>query len=90
MIIIKRNMVVTERKQTAENNIDEYLPCCQASFNSDGNITLRNYDRSNKDKDEIIILSGSETTALFELFSKIGQKTKISICRSKRSVRGNA
>ncbi len=76
MKIIKRNMIVTERIATANDNIDEYLPYCQASFNSDGNITLRNYDRSGKDKDEIIILSGAETTALFALFSKIGQKNK--------------
>lgn len=69
-------MVVDEQVTTADHNIDEYLPYCQASFNSDGNITLRNYDRSNKDKDEIIILSNSETEALFALFSRIGQKTK--------------
>lgn len=49
---------------------------CQASFNSDGNITLRNYNRQDKDKDEIIILSRHETNALFALFSKIGQKNK--------------
>lgn len=71
MIRIKRSIVVTE-----ENNNNEYLPYCQASFNSDGNITLRNHDGRNKDKDEIIILSGTETTALFALFSKIGQKNK--------------
>lgn len=76
MKIIKRKMVVEEQVTIADHNIDEYLPHCQASFNSDGNITLRNYDRSNKDKDEIIILSKSETEALFALFSKIGQKNK--------------
>ncbi len=62
-----------EQMVIGNDNIDTYLPYCQASFNSDGNITLRNYDRSNKNKDEIIILSQSETTALFELFSKMGQ-----------------
>ena len=61
---------------SAEHNKDEYLPYCQASFNSDGNITLRNYDRSNKSKDEVIILSNTETNALFLLFSKIGQMNK--------------
>ena len=76
MIVIKRNMNVTEAIKTADNNINEYLPYCQASFNSDGNITLRNYDRSDKNKDEIIILSDSETNALFALFSKMGQKYK--------------
>lgn len=74
MIVIKRNMNAEEILKTANNNIDQYLPYCQASFNSDGNITLRNYDRSNKNKDEIIILSDRETDALFALFSKIGQK----------------
>jgi hypothetical protein len=76
MKIIKRKMVAEEQIITANHNLDEYLPHCQASFNSDGNITLRNYDRSNKDKDEIIILSNSETEALFALFSRIGQKNK--------------
>ena len=76
MIVIKRNMNAEEVVKTAENNIDQYLPYCQASFNSDGNITLRNYDNSNKNKDEIIILSHTETNALFALFSKMGQKNK--------------
>ena len=76
MQIIKRIIDVAKTIETAEHNIDEYLPHCQASFNSDGNITLRNYDRSNKNKDEIIILSNTETEALFCLFSKIGQKNK--------------
>lgn len=76
MKIIKRNMQVQNVIETAENNKGEYLPHCQASFSSDGNITLRNYDKRNKEKDEIIILSESETKALFELFSKIGQKFK--------------
>lgn len=76
MQIIKRKMVVEEQITIADHNIDEYLPYCQASFNSDGNITLRNYDRSNKDKDEIIILSNAETEALFLLFNQMGQKNK--------------
>lgn len=75
MIAIKRNMEANEAIKTANSGIDEYLPYCQASFNSDGLITLRNYDRSNKNKDEIIILSESETNVLFELFSKMGVKT---------------
>lgn len=71
MKIIKRKMVADEKIATANDNIDEYLPYCQASFNSDGNITLRNYDRSNKDKDEIIILSKRETEAVVRLFSEL-------------------
>ena len=77
MRIIKRNVSQTaEQIVIGDDNRDTYLPYCQASFNSDGNITLRNYDRSNKDKDEIIILSQSETKAVFELFSKMGQVQK--------------
>lgn len=76
MIIVKRTTNVVENIKTANNNINEYLPYCQASFNSDGNITLRNYDRSDKSKDEIIILSTSETEALFLLFSRLGQKNR--------------
>jgi hypothetical protein len=69
-------MEVKEAIKTANSGMDEYLPYCQASFNSDGCITLRNYDRSNRDKDEIILLSQSETGALFELFEKMGVKLK--------------
>ena len=65
-----------EIAKTANNNLDQYLPHCQASFNSDGRITLRNYDISDKSKDEIIVLSDSETDALFELFSKITAKKR--------------
>ena len=68
--------IPAEQLIIGDDNRDVYLPYCQASFNSDGNITLRNYDRSNKNKDEIIILSNSETKALFELFSKMGEKLK--------------
>lgn len=76
MIHIKRNMITDEAVRTANDNINEYLPYCQASFNSDGNITLRNYDRSDKNKDEIIILSASETNAIFALFNKMMNKSK--------------
>ena len=76
MKVIKRQMITEGTTSTAEHNINEYLPYCQASFNSDGNITLRNYDRSNRNRDEIIILSNSETEALFLLFSRMGQKNR--------------
>ena len=70
---IKRNMTSEQIDLTANNNISEYLPHCQASFNSNGNITLRNYDKSDKNRDEIIILSQSETEALFKLFYEMKQ-----------------
>lgn len=70
MKIIKRSMTVDETVK------DNGFQQCQASFNSDGNITLRNYNSFNKNNDEIIILSSAETEALFKLFSQIGQKNK--------------
>ena len=72
MKIINRKMetsvITTEMSQTAFY--------CQASFNSDGVITLRNYNITNRNCDEIIILSAEETQAIFQLFSKIGRKIK--------------
>lgn len=69
MTIIDREMksevFSTEKSQ---NSLD-----CQASFNSDGVITLRNYNIENgKDSDEIIILSAEETQAIIRLFSRMG------------------
>lgn len=70
MVIIKRE-ILAEKSETNKGNRYAH---CQASLNSDGMITLRNYDDNNSD--EIIILSAKETDALFKLFSKIGQKNK--------------
>lgn len=50
--------------------------CCQAAFNDGGQITLRNYNPHFPEQDEIIVLSGKETEALFLLFSKMGNKFK--------------
>lgn len=71
MKIIKRTMT-SEITQTN----DEYSMSCQASLNSDGGITLRNYYPHDRDRDEILILSDRETQAIFELMRKI--KTKCS------------
>lgn len=60
MIIINRKMQVTE---TVKGNFDR----AQASINSDGRITLRNYSPYDKDADEIMILSDTETRAIFDL-----------------------
>ncbi len=76
MIILKRDMCENSVIKTADNNTNEYLPYCQASFNSDGGITIRNYDRANKNKDEIIILSDTETNAIFRLIKEIKNKFK--------------
>ena len=43
----------------------------QASINSDGCLTLRNYNPNNKNTDEIVIFTREETTALFRLIRKI-------------------
>lgn len=65
MKIIKREMKSTQKDT-------EMTYCrCQASFNSDGNITLRNYDVCDKDKDEILVLSDEETQAIFDLIKKL-------------------
>lgn len=67
MKIIEREMS-TKTTITDKSNNSLY---CQASFNSDGVITLRNYDIHNKNSDEIIILSAEETQAIIELFGKM-------------------
>lgn len=72
MKIIDREMVVKETI-TDKGNTALY---CQASFNSDGNITLRNYNINNKNSDEIIILSAEETQAVVKLFSEISRMTR--------------
>lgn len=70
MVIIERD-ISTKKSETNKGN---RLLYCQASLNSDGQITLRNYD--DYSSDEIIILSTKETNAIFSLFSRIGQKQK--------------
>lgn len=72
MKVIKREMIV---KESNENKNSLHLDC-QASFNSDGVITIRNYNAMNKNDDEIIILSKSETKAILQLFSQIGSIEK--------------
>lgn len=65
MKIIEREM------QTKEHTTKENFDKCQASFNSYGCITIRNYNRYDKDKDEIICLSDKETRAIIDLFRKL-------------------
>lgn len=69
MKLIDREMVAKEQITDKSNT----MCYCQAAINSDGNITLRNYDIHNKNSDEIIILSAEETQAIFELFRVIGK-----------------
>lgn len=67
MKIINREMKVNESITDKSNNSLN----CQASFNSDGVLTLRNYNRWDKNSDEIIIFSREETLAIVELFKAI-------------------
>lgn len=67
MKIIDREMKVDESITDKSNN----SLSCQASFNSDGVLTLRNYNRWDKNSDEIIIFSREETLAIVELFKAI-------------------
>lgn len=64
MIIINRKMKAGE---TSTASKEFRLIRSQASINSDGRITLRNYDPYAKDNDEIMILSDTETRAIFDL-----------------------
>lgn len=67
MKIIDREMKVVE----SITNKSNYSLHCQASFNSDGVLTLRNYNLENKNSDEIIILSNEETEAIVKLFQEM-------------------
>lgn len=60
MLILNRQIKVVE-----ENNPTRRYSNSQASVNSDGYITLRNYNDGTED--EIIILSPSESKAIFKL-----------------------
>ena len=68
MIFLNREIKLVD---TYKNKF--YQGKCQASFNSDGNITLRTYE--DKEIDEIIIFSKEETNAIFNLMYKIHEKT---------------
>ena len=67
MFLLDREMKVTKQISEKSNN----SLYCQASLNSDGVITLRNYNIENKDSNEIIILSAEETQAIFGLMRTI-------------------
>lgn len=69
-------MKIINRKMESEKT-ETIMDCkgvSQASFNSDGLIVLRNYERYQKEKDEIIILSESETNAIVRLFQKLKER----------------
>lgn len=66
MQVINREMEATKIKTAMDR-----AGASQASFNSDGCIVLRNYDRYNKNNDEIIVLNENETSAIIRLFQKL-------------------
>lgn len=70
-------MEIIKRKMTAEIDTVEERSSCQASFNSDGVLTLRHKSQYNTNDDVIIVLSHKETEAIFELFRQM--KGKISM-----------
>ena len=71
-------MEIINRKMEAEKNaVGENYMDYQASFNSDGVLTLRNRSHNRLDEDVIIVLSRKETDAIFELFRQI--KTKFNL-----------
>lgn len=72
MKIIKRTMT----SEIAQTN-DEYNTKCQARLNSDGDITLRNYYPNDRDKDVIVVLSNSETQAIFALMHRIKERCRV-------------
>ena len=46
---------------------------CQASFNSDGRLTLRTYSLGDKNHDTIMVLSEAETKAIFLLLKRMSK-----------------
>ena len=70
-------MEIIKRKMTAEIDKVDELSSCQASFNSDGLLTLRHRSHYTPNEDTIIVLSRKETEAIFELFRQL--KDRISM-----------
>lgn len=70
MIILKRQM------QAEVIAKDTGYHSSQASINSNGCIAIRNYNYSDKNQDEIIILSREETKAIFSLFNILDENGK--------------
>lgn len=70
-------MEIIKRKMAAERETIEELSTVQASFNSDGVLTLRHRSHYDPNNDVIIVLSRKETEAIFELFRQM--KGKISM-----------
>lgn len=66
-------MIKITRKMEANITKSGVYGCSQASINSDGVITLRNYNPFDKNVDQIIVLSKEETNAIMELFRTLSK-----------------
>jgi hypothetical protein len=67
-------MQIIKRKIESEITEVKTKLHCQASFNSDGVITLRHYTPYEKGTDDIIVFSDGETKAIIRLFEKISDR----------------
>lgn len=65
---IRRKMSSTEAMENLFDGENGFFAKSQASFNSDGCLTIRNYIANDKDNDEIIIFNRQETQAVLNLF----------------------
>lgn len=66
-------MKIIDREMTAKTTDTEkgvHLPFSQASFNSHGCLTIRNYNPSLPNNDIIVCLNETETRAVFDLFNR--------------------
>ena len=57
--------------EVEKEKIESDYTSCQASFNSDGVLTLRQNSECNQNEDIITVFSRSETKALIDLFFKL-------------------
>ena len=64
-------MQIIKRKMSATKETTEECGRVQASFNSDGHITLRTTNGIEEDGDMIVVLSHEETSAIVTLFREI-------------------
>ena len=57
--------------EVEKERVESDYTSCQASFNSDGVLTLRQRSESNQNEDIITVFSRGETKALIDLFLKL-------------------
>lgn len=68
-------MIIYERTVNTKSDTRYEKICSQAAINSDGRITIRNFNPD--DNSEVMtVLSRTETRAIFELMKEIGSFAK--------------